>query len=98
MNGNRLNSRLKLRKNDKLKLDTELAMQAQKIELAKMEHMWEVDKMDKQASADNAKNWLNMIQTFGSNFVEKVGPAIVDGFANKGKRDGTAHSTYKRQN
>jgi hypothetical protein len=39
-----------------------------------------------------------MIQTFGSNFVEKVGPAIVDGFANKGKRDGTVHSTYKRQN
>lgn len=69
----------------KLKFDTELAMQAQKIELAKMEHMWEVDKMDKQASADNAKNWLQMIQTFGSNIVEKVGPAIVDGFAGKGK-------------
>lgn len=68
----------------KLKFDTELAMQAQKIELAKMEHMWEVDKMDKQASADNAKNWLQMIQTFGSNIVEKVGPALVDGFA-KGK-------------
>lgn len=72
----------------KLKFDTELAMQAQKIELAKMEHMWEVDKMDKQASADNAKNWLNMIQSFGSNIVEKVGPAIVDGFANRGKGGG----------
>jgi hypothetical protein len=80
----------------KLKFDTELAMQAQKIELAKMEHTWEIDKMDRTASNDNAKNWMSMIGTFGEKIVSTVGPAVMEGFG-KGMLGKGAAQTAQQQ-
>lgn len=72
----------------KLKLDTDLALQAQRMELAKMEHTWRIDEMDRKANNDNAQNWMRMIETLGGSFTDKVAPALLEGFGKGGLMGG----------
>lgn len=68
----------------KLKFDTDLAKMAQQIELAKMQHTWEVDKIDRQSSNDNAKAWINTFTTLGEKVVTDIAPAFVKGLGGGG--------------
>lgn len=64
----------------KLKFDTDLAKMAQQIELAKMQHNWRVDEMDRTAANDNAKSWMSTFTQLGDRIVTDIAPAVLKGF------------------
>lgn len=64
----------------KLKFDTDLAKMAQQIELAKMQHNWRVDEMDRQAANDNSKSWMSTFSNLGDRIVTDIAPAVLKGF------------------
>lgn len=68
----------------KLKLDTDLALSAQNMELQKMQHTWRIDEMDRKANNDNAQNWMRMIEGLGGGFMDKVAPAVMEGLGKGG--------------
>ena len=68
----------------RLKFDTDLAMQAQRLELSKMEHTWRIDEMDRKANNENASNWMHMIENLGGSFTEKIAPALMEGLGKGG--------------
>ena len=65
----------------KLKFDTDLAMMAQKIELKKMDHQWKMEQIDRESQNDNAKQWMQMIQTFGEKLGAPIATAVLGGMA-----------------
>lgn len=65
----------------KLKFDTDLAMMAQKIELKKMDHQWKMEQIDRESQNDNAKQWMQMIETFGEKLGAPIATAVLGGMA-----------------
>ena len=65
----------------KLKFDTDLAMMAQKIELKKMDHQWKMEQIDRESQNDNAKQWMQMIETFGEKLAAPIATAVLGGMA-----------------
>ena len=55
------------------KFDAELHLMAQKIELEKIRHNWNMEAMEKQMGDSNAKEWMQMI---GSTGEKLIGPLI----------------------
>lgn len=68
----------------KLKLDTDLALSAQNMELQKMQHTWRIDEMDRKSNQENASNWMRMIESLGGSFSDKIAPALLEGFGKGG--------------
>jgi len=65
----------------KLKFDTDLAMMAQKIELRKMDHQWKMEQIDRESQNDNAKQWMQMIETFGEKLGAPIATAVLGGMS-----------------
>lgn len=64
----------------KLKFDTELAMQAQKTDLMKMQHQWDMEKIDRQNANENARGWMEMLGTVGEKIVSPFAQSMLAGF------------------
>jgi hypothetical protein len=65
----------------KLKFDTDLAMMAQRIELKKMDHQWKMEQIDRESQNSNAKQWMEMIETFGEKLGVPLATAVMGGMA-----------------
>jgi hypothetical protein len=63
----------------KLKFDTDLAIMAQKVELKKMDHMWRMEELDRTNANENAKGWMNMLESFGDKLGAPIAGALLQG-------------------
>ena len=63
----------------KLKFDTDLAIMAQKVELKKMEHTWRLEELDRTTQQENAKGWMQMLDSFGEKLGGPIAGALIQG-------------------
>lgn len=64
----------------RLKFDTEMAMQAQKMQLFEKQHTWEMEKLDKQEAGENAKGWMSMLGQLGEKLAAPVAQTVMSQF------------------
>jgi len=64
----------------RLKFDTEMAMQAQKMQLFEKQHGWEMEKLDKQEAGKNAEGWMSMLGQLGEKLAAPVASVVLGQF------------------
>lgn len=64
----------------RLKFDTEMAMQAQKMTLFEKQHGWEMEKLDKQEAGKNAEGWMSMLGQLGEKLAAPVASVVLGQF------------------
>ena len=64
----------------RLKFDTEMAMQAQKMQLFEKQHGWEMEKLDKQEAGKNAEGWMDMLGKLGEKLAAPVANVVMSQF------------------
>lgn len=64
----------------KLKTDTQLAIQAQQIELEKMKHGWHMEETDRMQQSENVKGWMEMLSSLGEKIAIPIAQSVMSGF------------------